>query len=75
MPADTLVVLARDAEGELFSPFSTYSFSRCAPTHSDLVGDVFPLAEELEEDQELRELYGDSIPDTAVAALALYPLG
>jgi hypothetical protein len=75
LPGDTLVVLSRDVEGNLFSPFSTYSLSRYAPTHSDLVGDVFPLAEELEEDQELRELYGDRIPDTAVPALVLYPLG
>src|SRR5689334_20627885 len=38
LPGDTLVVLSRDAEGNLFSPFSTYSLSRYAPTHSDLVG-------------------------------------
>ncbi|MFD3504419.1 hypothetical protein [Streptomyces sp. NPDC058678] len=75
LPGDTLVVLSRDAEGNLFSPFSTYSFSRYAPTHSDLVGDVFPLPEELKADQSLRELYADGIPDTALPALVLYPLG
>ncbi|MCQ8836113.1 hypothetical protein [Streptomyces malaysiensis] len=75
LPGDTLLVLSRDAEGNLFSPFSTYSFSRYAPTHSDLVGDVFPLPEELKADQSLRELYGDRIPDTAVPALVLFPLG
>ena len=40
LPGDTLVVLFRDAEGNLFSPLSTYGFSRYAPTHSELVGDV-----------------------------------
>ncbi|MFF8932262.1 hypothetical protein ACF1AO_33920 [Streptomyces longwoodensis] len=75
LPGDTLVVLSRDAEGNLFSPFSTYSLSRYAPTHSELVGDVFPRPEQLAKDRELRELFGDSIPDTAVPALVLYPLG
>ncbi|MEV7892218.1 hypothetical protein ACWD3I_48715 [Streptomyces sp. NPDC002817] len=75
MPGDTLVVLSRDAEGNLYSPFSTYSFSRYAPIHGDLVGDVFPLPEELKEDPSLRELYADGIPDTALPALVLYPLG
>ncbi|KMS74269.1 hypothetical protein ACM01_15335 [Streptomyces viridochromogenes] len=75
LPGDTLVVLSRDAEGNLFSPFSTYCHSRYAPTHSDLVGDVFPLPEELKRDPGLRELYGDTIPDTAVPALVLFPLG
>ncbi|MET7693850.1 hypothetical protein ABZT06_38795 [Streptomyces sp. NPDC005483] len=75
LPGDTLVVLSRDAEGNLYSPFSTYSISRYAPTHSDLVGDVFPLPEELKKDESLRELYADGIPDTAVPALVLYPLG
>ncbi|MBP5888641.1 MULTISPECIES: hypothetical protein [Streptomyces] len=75
LPGDTLVVLSRDTEGNLYSPFSTYSLARYAPTHSDLVGDVFPLPEELEADQSLRELYADGIPDTALPALVLYPLG
>jgi hypothetical protein len=75
LPGDTLVVLSRDAEGNLYSPFSTYSHSRYAPTHSELVGDVFPLPEELKADQSLRELYADGIPDTALPALVLYPLG
>jgi hypothetical protein len=75
MPGDTLVVLSRDAEGNLFSPFSSYCLSRYAPTHSDLVGDIFPLPEELKEDKSLRELYPDGVPDTAVPALVLFPLG
>ncbi|AZP14716.1 hypothetical protein EJC51_47450 [Streptomyces aquilus] len=75
LPGDTLVVLSRDAEGNLFSPFASYSHSRYAPTHSELVGDVYPLPEELTADPSLRELYGDSIPDTALPALVLYPLG
>ncbi|MGW7656590.1 hypothetical protein ACWGJ7_32560 [Streptomyces tendae] len=75
MPGDTLVVLSQDAEGNLFSPFSTYSHSRYAPTLSELVGEIFPLPEELKADQSLRELYGDRIPDTALPALVLYPLG
>lgn len=75
VPGDTLVVLSRDAEGNLYSPFSTYSFCRYAPTHGELVGEVFPLPEELKADQSLRELYADGIPDTAVPALVLYPLG
>jgi hypothetical protein len=67
MPGDTLVVLSRDAEGNLYSPFSTYSVSRYAPTGSEeLVGDVFPRPEQLKEDKSLRELYADGIPDTAV---------
>ncbi|MEU9191050.1 hypothetical protein AB0D14_42485 [Streptomyces sp. NPDC048484] len=75
LPGDTLVVLSPDAEGNLFSPFSSYSLARYAPTHGELVGDVFPLPEELENDESLRELYGDRIPDTAITALVLYPLG
>ncbi|WP_427168778.1 hypothetical protein ACQF4J_46950 (plasmid) [Streptomyces sp. C1-1] len=75
LPGDTLVVLSRDAEGNLFSPFSTYSHSRYAPTLSELVGDIFPLPEQLKADPSLRALYGDSIPDTALPALVLYPLG
>ncbi|MFD9441908.1 hypothetical protein ACFWBR_27660 [Streptomyces sp. NPDC060006] len=75
VPGDTLVVLSRDTEGNLYSPFSTYSFARYAPTHSDLVGDVFPMPEELNADPSLRELYADGIPDTALPALVLYPLG
>ncbi|TLS45785.1 hypothetical protein FE633_13590 [Streptomyces montanus] len=75
LPGDTLVVLSRDVEGNLFSPFAFYNLSRYAPTHTDLVGDVFPLPEELKEDPEMRELYADRIPDTAVPALVLFPLG
>ncbi|MFJ4790993.1 hypothetical protein [Streptomyces sp. NPDC088794] len=75
LPGDMLVVLSRDAGGNFFSPFSTYSVSRYAPIHSDLVGDIFPLPEELTADQSLRELYPDGIPDTALPALVLYPLG
>ncbi|MFE1840734.1 hypothetical protein [Streptomyces sviceus] len=75
LPGDTLVVLSQDAEGNLFSPFSTYSHARYAPTLSELVGEIFPLPEALKADQSLRELYGDGIPDTALPALVLYPLG
>ncbi|MEU6511038.1 hypothetical protein [Streptomyces sp. NPDC046942] len=74
VPGDTLVVLSGDCEGNRFSPFASYSRARYAPTHSDLVGDVFPLPDELAENQELRELFAD-IPGTAAPALVLYPLG
>ncbi|MDG4857084.1 hypothetical protein P8605_02735 [Streptomyces sp. T-3] len=74
LPGDTLVVLSRDAEGNLFSPFASYSHSRYAPTHSDFVGDIFPLPQELEADEELRELYPEGVPGTAVPALVLFPL-
>ncbi|MGW4951475.1 hypothetical protein [Streptomyces parvulus] len=75
LPGDTLVVLPLNADGNLFSPFSNYSLSRYAPTLSPLVGDVFPLPEELNADRALRELYGDRVPDITLPALVLYPLG
>ncbi|MGV4890791.1 hypothetical protein ACSR0Z_30245 (plasmid) [Streptomyces viridosporus] len=75
LPGTTLVVLSRDTEGNGYSPFATYSNARYAPTYSDEVGEVYPLPEELEQDKELRELYADGIPDNAVPALVLYPLG
>lgn len=75
LPGSTLVVLSRDAEGNSFSPFATYSRSRYAPTYNDFVGEVFPLPDELKKDKELRELFADGIPDSAVPALVLYPLG
>ncbi|MFC0843440.1 hypothetical protein ACFH04_06790 [Streptomyces noboritoensis] len=74
LPGSTLVVLSSDAEGNTFSPFASYSHSRYAPTLSDLVGDVFPLPEQLAKDPELRELF-PTIPDSAVRALVLFPLG
>ncbi|MFC7309015.1 hypothetical protein ACFQVC_33020 [Streptomyces monticola] len=73
-PGDTLVVLSCDAEGNRFSPFASYSHARYAPTHGDCAGDVFPLPQEWEEDEDLRELYADGVPDTAVPALVLFPL-
>ncbi|MGI5414158.1 hypothetical protein ACQEV9_46165 [Streptomyces chartreusis] len=72
LPGKTLVVLSRDSEGNLYSPFSTYSIGRYAPVHG-LTGDVYPLESELSRDPELRRLFPE-IPDTAVAALVLYPL-
>jgi hypothetical protein len=75
LPGDTLVVLSQDGEGNVYSPFSTYSFSWYAPTRSELVGDIYPLPEELKADHSLRELYAGGIPDTALPALVLYPLG
>ena len=60
------MVLSRDTEGNGYSPFTTYS---------DEVREVYPLPEKLEQDKELRELYADGIPDNAVPALVLYPLG
>ncbi|WP_409240499.1 hypothetical protein [Streptomyces sp. PA5.6] len=75
LSGDTLVVLSRDVEGNFLSPFSTYRHCRYAPTESDCTGEAFPLLEELKADPSLRELYGDEIPDTAVPALALFPLG
>ncbi|GHB77630.1 hypothetical protein GCM10010377_79870 [Streptomyces viridiviolaceus] len=75
LPGTTLVVLSRDTEGNAYSPFATYSNARYAPTLSDEVGEAYPLPEELEQDRELRELFADGIPDSAVPALVLYPLG
>ncbi|MFD0067409.1 MULTISPECIES: hypothetical protein [unclassified Streptomyces] len=75
LPGDTVVVLSRDAEGNLYSPFSTYGLNRYAPTHSEFVGEAFPLPEELKADPSLLALYPNGIPDTAVPALVLYPLG
>ena len=58
-----------------FSPFATYSRSRYAPTYNDLVGEVYPTPEALKKDKQLRELFADGIPDSAVPARVLYPLG
>ncbi|MEU9736485.1 hypothetical protein [Streptomyces sp. NPDC048002] len=74
LPGSTLIVLSRDVEGNAYSPFASYSRSRYAPTYDDFTGEIFPLPDELEKDKELRELFTD-IPDSAVPALVLYPLG
>ncbi|MFD7877756.1 hypothetical protein ACFV5G_27275 [Streptomyces sp. NPDC059766] len=74
LPGTTLVVLSRDTEGNGYSPFATYARSRYAPAYDGVVGEVYPLPEELKRDKELRELFAD-IPDSAVPALVLYPLG
>jgi hypothetical protein len=66
LPGTNLVVLSRDTEGNGYSPFATYSNARYAPAYSDEVGEVYPLPEKLEQDEELRELYADGIPDSAV---------
>ncbi|MFI9040935.1 hypothetical protein [Streptomyces sp. NPDC053726] len=73
LPGGTLVVLSRDAEGNLYSPFSSYAHGRYSPVHG-LAGEVYPLESELAADAELRDLYG-KVPDGARAALVLYPLG
>ncbi|MFD5572982.1 hypothetical protein [Streptomyces cadmiisoli] len=73
LPGETLVVLSRDTEGNLYSPFSTYAHSRYSPVN-DLTGEVYPLECELAADAELRELF-PKIPANARAALVLYPLG
>ncbi|MGW2111948.1 hypothetical protein [Streptomyces sp. NPDC001948] len=73
LPGDTLVVLSRDAEGNLYSPFSSYARGRHSPVHG-LAGEVYPLESELAADAELRDLFG-KVPDGARAALVLYPLG
>ncbi|MFE6020777.1 hypothetical protein ACFQ6O_29895 [Streptomyces sp. NPDC056441] len=73
LPGRTLVVLSRDTEGNAYSPFSTYSHARYSPVY-ELTGEAYPLESELAADAELRDLYGQ-IPDNAVAALVLYPLG
>jgi hypothetical protein len=75
LPGTTLVVLSRGVEGNAYSPFASYSHARYAATCNDFVGEIFPSPEELAQDKELRELYPDGIPENAVAALALYPLG
>ncbi|MEV6533732.1 hypothetical protein AB0M86_29740 [Streptomyces sp. NPDC051639] len=73
LPGKTLVVLSQDAEGNGFSPLSTYSHQRYSPVH-DLRGEIYPLHSALAKDKKLRALYPE-IPDDAVAALVLYPLG
>ncbi|MEU5632071.1 hypothetical protein ACH47C_23165 [Streptomyces rishiriensis] len=73
LPGETLVVLSRDTEGNLYSPFSTYAHGRYSPVY-DLTGEVYPLESELAADAELRELF-PKIPANARAALVLYPLG
>ncbi|MFE9604542.1 hypothetical protein [Streptomyces hokutonensis] len=76
LPGTTLVVLSTDPEGNGFSPFSTYAHARYAPEPEadDLRGEVYPLESELARDAELRSLF-PQVPDSAVAALVLYPLG
>ncbi|MFE7077113.1 hypothetical protein ACFU96_44215 [Streptomyces sp. NPDC057620] len=73
LPGTTLVVLSRDAEGNGYSPFSTYARERYAPVYEHS-GETYPLESQLAEDPELRALFAE-IPDNAVAALVLYPLG
>ncbi|MEU8952018.1 hypothetical protein [Streptomyces sp. NPDC048489] len=73
LPGKTLVVLSRDTEGNGFSPFCGYTHSRYSPVY-ELTGETYPLESELAKDRELRDLYPE-IPDDAVAALVLYPLG
>ena len=45
LPGETLVVLSRDSEGNLYSPFSTYNIGRYAPDYG-LTGEVYPLESE-----------------------------
>ncbi|MEU1264579.1 hypothetical protein ABZ473_21290 [Streptomyces cellulosae] len=73
LPGDTLVVLSRDTEGNLYSPFSTYAIGRYSPAY-ELTGEVYPLESELAADTELRALF-PKVPADAHAALVLYPLG
>jgi hypothetical protein len=72
LPGTTLVVLSRDTEGNLYSPFSTYQIGRYAPVYEQ-TGEVYPLESELARDPELRGVF-PQVPDNAVAALVLYPL-
>ncbi|GGP80859.1 hypothetical protein [Streptomyces melanogenes] len=74
LPGSTLVVLSADPEGNGYSPFSTYERARYAPEDDGLRGEVYPLESELANDPELRRLF-PQIPDNAVAALVIYPLG
>ncbi|MFE1391186.1 hypothetical protein ACFW5M_34285 [Streptomyces albogriseolus] len=73
LPGDTLVVLSRDTEGNLYSPFSTYAIGRYSPVY-ELTGEVYPLESELAADAGLRALF-PKVPADARAALGLYPLG
>ncbi|WP_217137270.1 hypothetical protein [Streptomyces sp. AC558_RSS880] len=76
LPGDRLVVLALDNEDNGYSPLATWGEGRYAPLPDDeFTGELFPTPEEMAKDQELRELFSDGIPDTAVPALVLYPLG
>ncbi|MEU0047275.1 hypothetical protein [Streptomyces werraensis] len=76
LPGDRLVVHALDKEDNGYSPLATWGEGRYAPLPDDeFTGELFPTSEEMAEDQELRELFSDGIPDTAVPALVLYPLG
>ncbi|WP_406347013.1 hypothetical protein [Streptomyces sp. NBC_00648] len=74
LPGSTLVVLSADPEGNGYSPFSTYERARYAPEDDGLRGEVYPLESELANDPDLRRLF-PQIPDNAVAALVIYPLG
>lgn len=73
LPGNTLVALSHDAEGNLYSPFSTYALGRYSPVYG-LTGEVYPLESELAADAELRALF-PQVPADARAALVLYPLG
>ncbi|BBC28716.1 MULTISPECIES: hypothetical protein [Streptomyces] len=73
LPGETLVVLSRDADGNGYSPFRTYAHARYSPTH-ELTGEVYPLESELAEYADVRDLL-PKVPDSARAALVLYPLG
>ncbi|GGV52375.1 hypothetical protein [Streptomyces spectabilis] len=75
LPGTTLVVLARDPEGNGFSPFAAYDYAQYSPDDNGLVGDIYPSPEDLEKEAELRELFPAGIPDSAVPALVLVPLG
>jgi hypothetical protein len=73
VPADRLVVLSRDAEGNGYSP--AYGFSHgMYVDQTGTVGEVHPTPEELAKDAELRDLFG-ATPESAVLSLVLYPLG
>ncbi|MER6691112.1 hypothetical protein [Streptomyces minutiscleroticus] len=76
LPGNLLIVLSGDTEGNRFSPFATYGHGRYeALDPHDAVGEAHPTPGQLAKSPSLRELYPDGIPDKAVPALVLYPLG
>ncbi|GHC88529.1 hypothetical protein [Streptomyces flavofungini] len=76
LPGDMLVVLAKDRECNRHSPLDGFTLGHYAPDSPDSQkGEVYPMAHELANDQELRALYPEGIPPTARLALVLVPLG
>ncbi|MGP4112951.1 hypothetical protein ACTWP5_18825 [Streptomyces sp. 4N509B] len=71
VPGDTIVVLSADSEGNRYSPL--FEIAEGMYDSDELLGDVYPIPEQLRQQPELRTVYPNGIPATAVSALILYP--